>query len=153
MPLWCGYQSVALCHQQDWENVARDLQTLGFIPLAAGDPVQLRGLVPALGSILSQLSGGGGAAKLNIDAVMGELEDLGRLYPFSIPPFFTLILRAFSVIEGIALGVDPDYAIVQVSSCGVVKRFIQPMRQTQMMLLVCYVCMPYVLVYSSLYAV
>lgn len=45
---------------------------------------------------------------------MGELEALGRDYPFSIPPFFALILRAFSVIEGIALRVDPDYAIVQV---------------------------------------
>ncbi len=44
---------------------------------------------------------------------MSELEELGSSYPFSIPPFFTLILRAFSVIEGIALGVDPDYAIVQ----------------------------------------
>jgi len=46
---------------------------------------------------------------------MSELEALGRDYPFSIPPFFALILRAFSVIEGIALRVDPDYAIVQVS--------------------------------------
>jgi aarF domain-containing kinase len=45
---------------------------------------------------------------------MAELEALGRDYPFSIPPFFALILRAFSVIEGIALRVDPDYAIVQV---------------------------------------
>lgn len=45
---------------------------------------------------------------------MSELENLGRTYPFRIPPFFALILRAFSVIEGIALAVDPDYAIVQV---------------------------------------
>jgi aarF domain-containing kinase len=47
---------------------------------------------------------------------MAELETLGKVYPFSIPPFFALILRAFSVIEGIALTVDPDYSIVQV--CG-----------------------------------
>ena len=47
-------------------------------------------------------------------AVMAELETLGKVYPFSIPPFFALILRAFSVIEGIALTVDPDYSIVQV---------------------------------------
>jgi hypothetical protein len=47
-------------------------------------------------------------------AVMAELEELGSRYPFRIPPFFALILRAFSVIEGIALAVDPDYAIVQV---------------------------------------
>lgn len=39
------------------------------------------------------------------------------MYPFSIPPFFALILRAFSVIEGIALTVDPDYSIVQVCFC------------------------------------
>lgn len=37
--------------------------------------------------------------------------------------FFALILRAFSVIEGIALTVDPDYSIVQVraarrETCG-----------------------------------
>ena len=44
---------------------------------------------------------------------MGELEALGRNYPFQIPAFFALILRAFSVIEGIALGADADYAIVQ----------------------------------------
>jgi hypothetical protein len=49
---------------------------------------------------------------------MAELEDLGSRYPFRIPPFFTLILRAFSVIEGIALAVDPDYAIVQVRLRG-----------------------------------
>eukprot|EP00878_Enallax_costatus_P013271 GHUV01013874.1.p1 GENE.GHUV01013874.1~~GHUV01013874.1.p1 ORF type:complete len:1255 (+),score=498.10 GHUV01013874.1:389-4153(+) len=97
---------------QDWENVARDLQTLGFIPADAGDPVAM-GMAEPLGKILIQLSGGGGATKLNIDAVMSELEDLGSTYPFRIPAFFALILRAFSVIEGIALAVDPDYAIVQ----------------------------------------
>jgi hypothetical protein len=46
--------------------VARDLQTLGFIPADAGDPATL-GLVEPLGRILAQLSGGGGATKLNID--------------------------------------------------------------------------------------
>jgi hypothetical protein len=52
---------------QDWENVARDLQTLGFIPADAGDPVAM-GMAEPLGKILVQLSGGGGATKLNIDA-------------------------------------------------------------------------------------
>lgn len=45
--------------------------------------------------------------------VVGELEELGRKYPFQIPPFFALVIRAFSVIEGSALRVDPDYAIVK----------------------------------------
>ena len=41
------------------------------------------------------------------------LEELSKDYPIDIPPYFALILRAFSVIEGTALRVDPDYAIVK----------------------------------------
>lgn len=41
------------------------------------------------------------------------MEELSKDYPIDIPPYFALILRAFSVIEGTALRVDPDYAIVQ----------------------------------------
>jgi aarF domain-containing kinase len=55
---------------------------------------------------------------------MAELETLGKVYPFSIPPFFALILRAFSVIEGIALTVDPDYSIVQVCLYALVCAFV-----------------------------
>lgn len=40
------------------------------------------------------------------------MEELTRAYPFQIPSYFALILRAFSVIEGIALRSDPTYAIV-----------------------------------------
>lgn len=41
------------------------------------------------------------------------MEDLAKRYPFQIPSYFALILRCFSVIEGIALRVDPNYSIVQ----------------------------------------
>lgn len=96
---------------EDWANVALDLQRLGFIP--ADVDTQRAGLVEPLGRILKQLTGGGGAAKVNIDKVTYDLEELGKQYPFQVPSFFALILRSFSVIEGIALQVDPNYAIVQ----------------------------------------
>ena len=41
------------------------------------------------------------------------MEALTADYPFQIPSYFALILRAFSVIEGIALRADPSYSIVQ----------------------------------------
>ena len=47
-----------------------------------------------------------------------ELEALTESYPFQVPSYFALILRAFSVIEGIALRVDPQYAIVQECAPG-----------------------------------
>jgi aarF domain-containing kinase len=37
---------------------------------------------------------------------------MAKDYVFVIPPYFALILRAFSVLEGIGLEVDPDYTIV-----------------------------------------
>lgn len=78
----------------------------------APDPGEA-GLVEPLGAVLTQLSKGGGAKGINIDDVTRQLEDLTREYPFQIPSYFALILRAFSVIEGIALRVDPGYSIVQ----------------------------------------
>ena len=35
-----------------------------------------------LGAVLSQLSAGGGAASINIEAVTAQLEELTRRYPF-----------------------------------------------------------------------
>lgn len=55
------------CVLQDWDKVAYDLQALGFIPEGVADEV-LQEMAGPLGRILSQLSGGGGATKLNIDA-------------------------------------------------------------------------------------
>lgn len=40
--------------------------------------------------------------------------DLGRtMYRFSfrIPPYYTLLVRSLSVLEGIALASDPDYKV------------------------------------------
>lgn len=45
-------------------------------------------------------------------ALQQDLQAEGKNYMIVIPPYFALIVRTFSVIEGIALTVDPDYAIV-----------------------------------------
>jgi aarF domain-containing kinase len=88
--------------EAEWRDVCAD----------GPDPGEA-GLVEPLGAVLTQLSKGGGARGINIDDVTRQLEDLTREYPFQIPSYFALILRAFSVIEGIALRVDPGYSIVQ----------------------------------------
>lgn len=84
----------------DWPSVAEDLVKLGFIPEDAPDP-RTSGLAEPLGRVLEQLVVGGGAAKVNVDGVLAELNSLGRDYPyFRVPPYFALILRCFTVIEG-----------------------------------------------------
>eukprot|EP00210_Caulerpa_lentillifera_P000219 g213.t1 len=103
----------------NWKGVAYSLKALGFIDENSPDPVEM-GLVEPLEAIFSQIVQGGGAQALrermtkeipNLDKVRNQLEELSKDFPFQVPSFFTLILRSFSVIEGIALGVDPSYSI------------------------------------------
>jgi aarF domain-containing kinase len=42
-----------------------------------------------------------------------KIKMLREQIKFQLPPYFVLILRAFSVIEGIALKVDPEYSIIK----------------------------------------
>ena len=53
-----------------------------------------------------------GSASSPCMQVIVELDDLSKRFPFQVPSYFALILRAFSVIEGIALRADPQYSIV-----------------------------------------
>lgn len=120
---------IANITMEDWEGVAMSLKHLGFIPQGAPDPREA-GLIEPLRVVFTQLKKGGGVKRFRelrknpeklkewrknaeISKMARDLEDLSRKYPFKIPSFFALILRAFSVIEGIALGSDQDYAIVQ----------------------------------------
>lgn len=73
-----------------------------------------QGLIEPLGNILGQLTVTRADGCVSIEKVTRDLDDLSRKFPyFMIPPYFALILRAFSVIEGIALAVDPGYGIVR----------------------------------------
>jgi predicted unusual protein kinase regulating ubiquinone biosynthesis (AarF/ABC1/UbiB family) len=46
-------------------------------------------------------------------------------YPFRIPPYFALIIRAIGVLEGIALVGDPEFAIVAYIAQVSIQPFIQ----------------------------
>lgn len=46
---------------------------------------------------------GGGAKSINFQALASDLAQITFDYPFRIPPYFALIIRAIGVLEGIAL--------------------------------------------------
>lgn len=96
----------------DYEKVADDLVRLGFVPPELVDPVKTAEAVPQLSRVFSQLTQGGGARKVNVQQVTDDLAKISEDYVFVLPPYFALILKAFSVLEGIGLEADPDYAIV-----------------------------------------
>lgn len=81
------------------------------------DPADLddAGFMDGFASVLSNLadpSAVDGASDKDRERAQ-KIRLLNEQVKFRLPPYFVLILRAFSVIEGIALKVDPDYSIIK----------------------------------------
>jgi len=100
----------AIAHliRRDYELIVEDFVTLQFIPKGA----DLRPLLPALSRVFDAALDGGGAKNINFQDLAADLGQITFDYPFRIPPYFALIIRAIGVLEGIALVGDPDFAIV-----------------------------------------
>ena len=99
---------------RDYAEIPRDLLLLGFIPQDKADLIDDSGIVEVLADIYGAWSSGGGAAAINVNKVIAQLQDLtaekGNL--FQIPPYFAYIAKCFSVLEGIGLSNDPKYSII-----------------------------------------
>jgi len=107
-------QHVAHLTSRDYERVPGDLVRLGFIAAGKEASATESGVVEVLAGVYSRWAMGGGAAKIDVAAVVSDLQKLSRDYGniFQVPPYFSYIAKAFGVIEGIGLVTDPDYAIV-----------------------------------------
>lgn len=98
----------------DYEEIPRDLLLLGFIPPEKAGLIEDSGVVDVLADIYGAWTKGGGAAAINVNDVVNQLQDLtakkGNL--FQIPPYFAYIAKSFSVLEGIGLSNDAKYSII-----------------------------------------
>lgn len=96
---------------RDWPKVIDDFVTLKFLP----KDIDTSQVEPVLGAILDQALEGGGAKSINFQSLSTELASVTFDFPFSIPPAFALLLRALSVLEGIALVGDPKFKLIMES--------------------------------------
>lgn len=98
----------------DYAEIPRDLLLLGFIPQDKAELIEDSGIVEVLADIYGAWTRGGGAAAINVNKVVAQLQDLtekkGNL--FQIPPYFAYIAKSFSVLEGIGLSNDSKYSII-----------------------------------------
>jgi predicted unusual protein kinase regulating ubiquinone biosynthesis (AarF/ABC1/UbiB family) len=67
---------------------------------------------------------GGGAKSINFQELAADLAQITFDYPFRIPPYFALIIRAIGVLEGIALVGDPGFALVDEAYPYLAKRLL-----------------------------
>jgi len=92
--------------------VTENLLKLGFLE----DTTQLDLLVPRLrGALMNSTGGTGKASNVNFAKLQEELDKISRenVLRFSTPPFFTVILRSLTILEGVALSVDPNFRLVR----------------------------------------
>ncbi|CAE7939889.1 unnamed protein product, partial [Symbiodinium sp. KB8] len=101
-------EAIAHLVHRDYAEIGADFQNLDFIP----DGVDVKPIVPALSRVFDAALAGGGARGINFNELSADLAQITFEFPFRIPPYFALIIRAIGVLEGIALVGDPDFAII-----------------------------------------
>ena len=93
------------------------------------DTTQLNQLVPRLRAALLNSTGGTGkASDVNFARLQAELDEISRenVLRFKTPPFFTIILRSLTILEGVALSVDPKFRLVRGSYPYVLRQLLSP---------------------------
>ena len=105
---------------RDYESIVKDFVTLDFIP----PNTDLTPILPVLAKVFDQALEGGGAKNINFQDLAADLAQITFDYPFRIPPYFALIIRAIGVLEGIALVGDPDFALVDEAFPYISKRLL-----------------------------
>ncbi|KAK1395415.1 UbiB domain protein [Heracleum sosnowskyi] len=101
-------EAIAHLIHRDYGAIVKDFVKLGFIP----EGVNLEPILPVLAKVFDQALEGGGAKNINFQELASDLAQITFDYPFRIPPYFALIIRAIGVLEGIALVGNSDFAIV-----------------------------------------
>eukprot|EP00548_Thalassiothrix_antarctica_P010160 CAMPEP_0194152572 /NCGR_PEP_ID=MMETSP0152-20130528/53072_1 /TAXON_ID=1049557 /ORGANISM="Thalassiothrix antarctica, Strain L6-D1" /LENGTH=706 /DNA_ID=CAMNT_0038857209 /DNA_START=491 /DNA_END=2611 /DNA_ORIENTATION=- len=110
---------------KDLPLITENLLKLGFL----SDTTQLDQLVPRLRKALLKSTGGTGkASDVNFAALQGELDEISRenVLEFNTPPFFTIIIRSLTILEGMALSADPNFRLVRGSYPYVLRQLLSP---------------------------
>ncbi|EEH59033.1 uncharacterized protein MICPUCDRAFT_32463 [Micromonas pusilla CCMP1545] len=113
-------EAIAHLIHKDYEAIVEDFVTLDFIP----EGVDLKPILPPLSRVFDQALAGGGAKNINFQEVAADLAQITFDYPFRIPPYFALIIRAIGVLEGIALVGNPEFALVDEAYPYISKRLL-----------------------------
>jgi len=101
-------EAIAHLINRDYDQIGQDFINLDFIP----EGTDTEPIVPALTAVFDVALAGGGAKSINFQELAADLAEITFEYPFRIPPYFALVIRAISVLEGIALVGNPNFAII-----------------------------------------
>ena len=104
---------------RDYQALANDFVQLGFLTM----DTDIRPIIPALEEVLGKAVGES-VADFNFKTITDEFSELMYEYPFRVPSKFALIIRSLITQEGLALSLNPNFKIVEVSYPYVSRRLL-----------------------------
>ena len=113
-------EAIAHLINRDYALIGDDFVNMDFIPRG----VDTAPIVPALARVFDAALAGGGAKSINFQELAADLAEITFEFPFRIPPYSALIIRAVSVLEGIALVGNPQFAIIDEAYPYLAKRLL-----------------------------
>ena len=113
-------QAITHLANRDYTLITKDFADLDFLPKDANYDEY----TPALANVFDKALAGGGAKAINFNDLSADLAKITFELPFRIPPYFALIIRAISVLEGIALVGDENFAVIDEAYPYIAKRLL-----------------------------
>ena len=104
---------------KDYQALANDFVNLGFLTA----DTDIEPIIPALEKVLGKAIGES-VADFNFKTITDEFSELMYEYPFRVPSKFALIIRSLITQEGLALSLNSDFKIVEVSYPYVSRRLL-----------------------------
>lgn len=111
--------SVVHLINKDYQALAANFVKLGFLT----PDTDIRPIIPALETVLGEAIGES-VANFNFKTITDKFSELMYDYPFRVPAKFALIIRSLVTQEGLALSLNPQFKIVEVSYPYVARRLL-----------------------------
>ncbi|NEP14312.1 MAG: AarF/ABC1/UbiB kinase family protein [Symploca sp. SIO1A3] len=111
--------SVVYLINKDYQTLAASFVKLGFLSAQT----DIRPIIPALEAVLGQAIGES-VGNFNFKTITDKFSELMYDYPFRVPAKFALIIRSLVTQEGLALSLNANFKIVEVSYPYVAQRLL-----------------------------
>jgi predicted unusual protein kinase regulating ubiquinone biosynthesis (AarF/ABC1/UbiB family) len=111
--------SVVHLINKDYVELAANFVKLGFLT----PDTDIRPIIPALETVLGKAIGES-VGNFNFKTITDQFSELMYEYPFRVPAKFALIIRSLVTQEGLALSLNPNFKIIEVSYPYVARRLL-----------------------------
>jgi len=104
---------------RDFEALSQDYVKLEFLT----PDTDLTPIVPALSGVFNNALGAS-VAELNFKSITDQMSEMMYEFPFRVPAYYALIIRSMVTLEGIAIGIDPEFKVLSKAYPYVAKRLL-----------------------------